>query len=75
MHAVFKLANVETIICPIGVWIRVPSLLPSLLPQYFSTISEAVQSSSEGDRIVVHPGVYNETVELDKPVQLIGAGM
>jgi F-box protein 11 len=42
--------------------------------QYFSTISEAVQSSSEGDRIVVHPGVYNETVELDKPVQLIGAG-
>ena len=53
------------------------SLVVIFLPhmQYFSSISDALRSSGEGDRIVVHPGVYNESLQLDRPVQLIGAGM
>lgn len=44
--------------------------------RYYSTISEAVSSSTEDEdtRIIVHPGVYTESVDLDKPVTLIGAG-
>jgi F-box protein 11 len=42
--------------------------------KYFATITAALQSANEGDRIVVHPGVYNESLELDRPVELIGAG-
>ena len=49
-----------------------PILSP--LHQYYPTILSAVAGSSEGDRILVHPGVYNESVVLDKPVSLIGAG-
>ena len=29
----------------------------------------------EETRVVVHPGVYNEALVLDRPVSLIGAGM
>lgn len=43
--------------------------------QYYSTVQEAVDCSpKEGQRIVIHPGVYNESVTLNKPVSLIGAG-
>ena len=42
--------------------------------QYYPTISSAIVASSRGDRILVHPGVYNETVLLDRSVSLIGAG-
>ena len=28
----------------------------------------------EETRVVVHPGVYNESIVLDRPVSLIGAG-
>ena len=49
-------------------------LLPS--QQYYSTISEAISETEDEDtRIIVHPGVYNETIELDRPVTIIGAGM
>jgi len=42
--------------------------------KYYATVSEAISSSrEEGGRIVVHPGVYNESILLDKPVSLIGA--
>ena len=40
---------------------------------YYSTITEAVSSAKNGDRIVVHPGVYCEQVILYKNVILIGA--
>ena len=40
---------------------------------YYSTINEAVSSAKDGDRIVVHPGVYCEQVVLYKNVILIGA--
>lgn len=47
------------------------------LLQYYSTISEAISDVTEGDRsrIVVHPGVYNESLVIDKPVTIIGAGV
>ena len=40
---------------------------------YYSTINEAVSSAKNGDRIVVHPGVYCEQVVLYKNTILIGA--
>ena len=40
---------------------------------YYSTINEAVSSAKNGDRIVVHPGVYCEQVVLYKNIILIGA--
>ena len=45
-----------------------------LILQYYLTISEAIEDSDEGDRIVVHPGVYNEAIVVNKPLSLIGAG-
>ena len=40
---------------------------------YYSTISEAVSSARDADRIVIHPGVYCEQVVLYKNIILIGA--
>ena len=40
---------------------------------YYSTINQAVNSARDGDRIVVHPGVYYEQIILYKNVILIGA--
>ena len=40
---------------------------------YYSTITEAVSSAKDGDRIVIHPGVYCEQVILYKNIILIGA--
>ena len=42
--------------------------------QYYSSIAEAVQLADPGERIVVHPGVYNEHITLNKSVSLIGVG-
>ena len=41
--------------------------------QYFTSINKALEGSNEGDRIIVHPGVYNELVMFNKSVSLIGA--
>ena len=40
---------------------------------YYSTINEAVSSAKNGDRVVIHPGVYCEQVALYKNIILIGA--
>jgi parallel beta-helix repeat protein len=40
----------------------------------FPTISAAVARAAPGDRIVVQPGTYEETVILDKELYLAGAG-
>ena len=40
---------------------------------YYSTISEAVSSAKDGDRIVIHPGIYCEQLILYKNIILIGA--
>lgn len=38
------------------------------------TIADAVAAASPGDRILVRPGVYDEALTLDKPLDLIGEG-
>ena len=42
---------------------------------YYSTIVQAINSARDGDRIVVHPGVYCEQVMIYKNVFLIGSDM
>ena len=39
----------------------------------FATITAAVTAVSPGDTVKVCPGVYNENVDVDKPITLIGA--
>lgn len=60
-----------------------PSPFSSVFPfyppcptQYYSTISEAIASSprDKHTKIFVHPGVYNESILIDRPVTLVGAG-
>jgi parallel beta-helix repeat protein len=38
------------------------------------TISEAIRVASSGDRILVRPGLYEESLVLDKPLELLGDG-
>lgn len=40
----------------------------------YRTISEAVQAASDGDRILVRPGTYPESVSIDKSIRLRGDG-
>ncbi|PKB65871.1 MAG: hypothetical protein BZY81_08990 [SAR202 cluster bacterium Io17-Chloro-G4] len=38
------------------------------------TISEAILAADSGDRIMVRPGLYQESLVIDKPVEIIGDG-
>jgi F-box protein 11 len=38
------------------------------------TISEAIANANPGDRILVRPGYYSETLFIDKPLEIIGDG-
>jgi hypothetical protein len=40
----------------------------------YTTISEALRNAAPGTRIDVHPGVYRESLILDKSVEIIGSG-
>jgi len=40
----------------------------------FATISEAIRAARPGDRIVVRPGLYQEGLVIDKPLDIIGEG-
>ncbi len=40
----------------------------------FITISEAVATANPGDRILVRPGLYMESVTIDKPLEILGDG-
>ena len=40
----------------------------------FLTIGEAVKKASPGDRILVRPGLYQEGLVMDKPLEIIGEG-
>jgi F-box protein 11 len=40
----------------------------------YRTISEALDAALPGERILVHPGHYRESLVLNKPVALIGTG-
>ena len=39
-----------------------------------TTISAAILAANPGDRIVVHPGLYEEGLVLDKPLEIMGMG-
>ena len=50
-----------------------PSKAPIRVPQEVATISEAVESASPGDTILVSPGVYKETVNVGcSDLQIVG---
>jgi F-box protein 11 len=38
------------------------------------TISEAIEKADAGDRIVVRPGLYQEALVINKPLEIIGEG-
>ena len=40
----------------------------------FSTVGEAVEAARPGDRIVVRPGLYEEGLVVDKPLEILGDG-
>jgi len=40
----------------------------------FTTISEAVKTAAEGDRILIRPGFYRESLVIDKPLEILGDG-
>jgi F-box protein 11 len=40
----------------------------------FATITEALEAASSGDRVLVQPGLYEEGLVIDKPVEIIGDG-
>ncbi|HEX2185603.1 MAG TPA: right-handed parallel beta-helix repeat-containing protein [Chloroflexota bacterium] len=41
----------------------------------FTRIGEAIRSAAPGSRILVRPGVYAEGLVLDRPVEIVGAGL
>ena len=40
----------------------------------FSKISEAVKNAPEGSRILIRPGLYNDSIVIDKKLEIIGDG-
>src|SRR5262249_43745871 len=40
----------------------------------FTSVAAAVRASAPGTRIVVQPGLYNEGLVLDRPVEIVGEG-
>lgn len=39
-----------------------------------ATISEAVEAAAPGTRILIRPGLYEEALEIDKPLEIVGDG-
>jgi parallel beta-helix repeat protein len=39
-----------------------------------TTITEAIEAAAPGERILVHPGLYEEGIVIDKPLEIIGQG-
>lgn len=40
----------------------------------YSSINEAIMAASPGDRIIVHPGIYEEGLIINKPIEVVGEG-
>ena len=40
----------------------------------FATVTAAIQAAKPGDRILVRPGLYEEQLLMDKPLEIIGDG-
>jgi parallel beta-helix repeat protein len=43
-----------------------------VVPDNFATIQDAINNASAGDTVFVKNGVYNEPIEIDKPLILLG---
>jgi parallel beta-helix repeat protein len=41
---------------------------------HFATVSEAIEAAKPGDRILVRPGLYEESLIVNKPLEIIGDG-
>jgi nitrous oxidase accessory protein NosD len=60
---------------PTGIWVTVQeATAPKTItvPDDYMTITAAVQNTSDGDTIFVKSGNYNESVEVNKSISLIG---
>lgn len=40
----------------------------------FKSVGEALQKANAGDRILIRPGRYNESLTVEKPIELLGDG-
>jgi len=40
----------------------------------FATVSAAIEAAQPGDRILVRPGLYDEALLIDKPLEILGDG-
>jgi nitrous oxidase accessory protein NosD len=40
----------------------------------YPTINDAIAAAGPGDRVVLGPGVYEQSIVIDRPVELLGAG-
>jgi len=38
---------------------------------YFNSIQDAIDASNDGDKIIVYPGIYNESIIINKSISLI----
>lgn len=54
--------------------ITVDDDLQDLPSAQFTNLSAAVAAAQPGDRILVHPGVYRETLECAKAITIVGVG-
>ncbi len=55
--------------------LSVPTLVVSQRePEHLQTLNAAVRNAQPGTRILVRPGLYRESLVLDKPLELIGDG-
>ena len=49
-----------------------PGVDTLLVPQAYATIQAAVNAANNGDMIIVSPGEYNESIDIDKEISVIG---
>ena len=40
----------------------------------YTTIKKAIENAQPGDQIIVHPGLYKESLVIDKPLEILGGG-
>jgi parallel beta-helix repeat protein len=51
-----------------------PCVVDQLHRGDFTTITEAIEKSAPGTRIVVRPGLYQEGIVINKPLEIVGDG-
>ena len=52
-----------------SVWAQKKTIV---VPEDYSTISEAIKNADPGDKIFVKKGIYNENIWIDKPLEVLG---